>query len=247
MGKRGPHLIPEHVKKIEELANRHPKESAASILERLQEEFPSDDPDSFPKDRTARVLVKKARPPDDSEPWSFAEADENDEDARLILDVLAVVLMEARFSRPTARKLELTQKEAKWVLQVHKAAPTLPPAITWQLAKMYLGREAKKESSSDLDVILATLPPLLDTVKDRSKGLSGREALEKAFGSLRHFLEEIWPEAQGSPRSDRRMLDLDLLWLNSGQDSLQDKLFSEIFLPWHSEETEKGSDDAADE
>ena len=71
-------------------------------------------------------------------------------DARLVLEVQAAVLQRA------GRTWVPTHAQARWILWVRLAAPTLEPIEVWQLAMMYFLRELDRTPDyADLDAYLA--------------------------------------------------------------------------------------------
>lgn len=114
-------------------------------------------PASQPARRTIQKIVHDAVTLDRSGPWVLADTD--GDDARLILGSLrAVTLLEFAPETAVNSILRLTKAEARWIVRVRRAAPTLPPMYAWFMARLYVAREAREQSTRDLDALLAFLP-----------------------------------------------------------------------------------------
>jgi hypothetical protein len=118
-------------------------------LEKYQREAGIKDPP--PDVRTVQRIVRQVRASDPSGPWSPANGELSD--VRAVLDVLAAVI-----EHTEGRTISLTNGEALWVERLNRAAPGLPPLEAWRLARLYLARAARNDSTEDLDVLLAFAP-----------------------------------------------------------------------------------------
>jgi hypothetical protein len=106
------------------------------------------DPSFLPRRRTIERAVKDVAPRDMSPDWTLA--DEGGEGARNILDVLGTVI---EFTR--GRKSSLSRDEVRWVRLVQKAAPSLAPLATFEMAREFQRRTITGEDTRDLDSYLA--------------------------------------------------------------------------------------------
>lgn len=104
----------------------------------------------MPTLRTIQRMVKEIAPPDLSEEWSLADAEP--EDARFVLDLLAVL------TRVSEGRTTLSRAMAEWALKVRKAAPSLPIYRTYEFAMEYRRQMEQRESTRDLDLFLALTP-----------------------------------------------------------------------------------------
>jgi len=100
-----------------------------------------------PSLRTVQDIVREFRPPDPSSKWSVAEA-EGDE-ARLVLPVMVQIAL-----RSKQRRLHVTNGEADWIIRVRRAVPELDPWRVYQLARMYMVMQARKQPTDTLDLLL---------------------------------------------------------------------------------------------
>lgn len=108
-----------------------------------------------PSRRTLQRIVQAARIKDTSGAWSLADA-EGDE-AEVILPVLRAYLNLVSLN-DRARDLFLTKAEAKWIVKVRRAAPSLHVFDVYFLARAYLVRESRRQETFDLDALLAFEP-----------------------------------------------------------------------------------------
>jgi len=145
-------MSPELQKRIEEKAASG--YSATDIYRELVESGP----ENLPKLRTVQNVVKAKELPDESGPWSVANKDkygaflDTPEDARIILDVLADVIIQS------GRKRAFTMNEAKWVLRIRKLAPDISCGSVWDLARSYMVAENKEDPTEATDAYLAFKP-----------------------------------------------------------------------------------------
>lgn len=107
-----------------------------------------EDKSRLPSLRTVQRIVSDITAEDRSGPWSLRQAE--GDDARLILDVLAVFL-----ERTTRQRVYLTKTEADYVLKIRKAVPDEDLWAVFRLARLYVLREVKGEDTHDLDGYLA--------------------------------------------------------------------------------------------
>jgi hypothetical protein len=127
--------------------------SGAAIGRELdrQERFTGRVPDT----RAIQRLVKKLMPPDDSGPWSFADLDRGDgdpEEARLVLDVLPVIV------EYTGGRVWPSRNLARWIVRVKRAAPTIPPWTAYVYARLYQVQPPDDPNTRLLDLLLALRP-----------------------------------------------------------------------------------------
>ena len=104
---------------------------------------------ALPSLRTVQAIVREYRPPDSSARWSVGDA-EGDDEARLVLPVLAEIA-----DRTKGHSSRVTHAEAEWVVRIRRAVPTLAPWQAFQLARFYLAKTARNESTETLDLYLA--------------------------------------------------------------------------------------------
>ena len=108
-----------------------------------------------PSLRTVQRIAASVAGRDSTGPWRIQ--DFSPDDAQLILDVLATVVIETQ-----GRKNQLTQAEAGWVLRIRRGASSMPPWESWLTARFYMGRQADKDRDAketvDLDCLLAFDP-----------------------------------------------------------------------------------------
>ena len=126
--------------------------SPAEIDRRMRAEPQFFKKDDLPSLRTIRRVVNDVRIEDPSGTWGIKDADA--EDARLVLDTLAYVILETQ-----GKKCTLTITEAEWVLRVRKVAPDASPHTVWRLAREYMRLESRGiADSAPLDQYLAFKP-----------------------------------------------------------------------------------------
>lgn len=101
--------------------------------------------------RTVQRRLDDMAPHDPSDPWTFGEMD--GEDARLVLDALA-----AAVNRTDGRIRAVSKAEADLIVKVARAAPDLPAAYQWRIARMYAARRSNAAPTDDLDALLAFAP-----------------------------------------------------------------------------------------
>lgn len=131
-----------------------PDISARAIHDRLVDmvsrgEIPESD---VPSLRSIYRGMDDIRLIDNSDPWHLADAPP--EEARLVLDVLADVIILTNGS-----KTSFTKTEASWVLRIRTVAPDIEPCKVWGLARQYMLLENKKPADmAALDHYLAFRP-----------------------------------------------------------------------------------------
>ena len=108
--------------------------------------------DRAPEIRTIQNYLRLFAVGDKSEPWSMAD-EVNDEDARVVLDVLAVAVSLSR-----GKETSVTKGQAEWVVKVSRATPGLDPEWVRVLAQAYHIRQAMESDTADLDCFLAYRP-----------------------------------------------------------------------------------------
>jgi hypothetical protein len=108
--------------------------------------------ENLPILRTVQNVVKDQKIQDKTAPWSVTDEEFSPEDARLILDVLADVIVYF------GERRVFTKAEAAWVLRIRKLAQGLPFDEVWELALLYMLRDSKGESTEGLDAMLAFMP-----------------------------------------------------------------------------------------
>lgn len=122
--------------------------SAAAIHRELGARFP---PDRVPALRTVQNIVNELRPGRGGDPWDPRAA--SPEEARLLLPVIPALITESQGARRW-----LNEDEAQECLWIRRAVPRLDPADAVLLARLYLGRERRKQPTRDLDAFLAFAP-----------------------------------------------------------------------------------------
>lgn len=134
----------------------------------------------LPSAKTFETIVKRIRGAGDSTaPWHLSDGNEG----ALILPVLAEVI-----ANTMGERRHLTEAEAGWICRVRRAAPDLSPLFAaYQLARVYLSRNARDVPTADLDAFLAFAPW-------RSEELAQRyynAVYEGWTGPPLHFLDKI--------------------------------------------------------
>jgi hypothetical protein len=104
-----------------------------------------------PTPRTIQRRVSELTPRDSTGAWRAQEADPDN--ARLVLDVVAAVVVETM-----GEKTQFTKAEADRVLWVRKTAPSISPWEAWLIARLYMARDSGGEETTDLDSVLAFEP-----------------------------------------------------------------------------------------
>ncbi len=130
----------------------------SQILKYLDGELAEDDKGRLPPDiRTIQRIVKEVAIPDTSGTWSIT--DNEGEDARLVLDILAANIVSKQGFMYPDMKRKFTKAEAQWIIRLRKAAPDAPAKIIILLFQLYMRREAKGiTDTADLDGYLAFTP-----------------------------------------------------------------------------------------
>ena len=142
--------------------------TAAEINRMMHKDVQFLDKEDLPSKKTVERVVKSVRIEDSSGPWGVMDSDA--EDARLILDVLADVIIQTE-----GRKTRFTKEEASWVLKLRKVASDARPYNVWLLAREYMVLEDKKiYDTAALDHYLAFKPW---TNKNRFGNYEGAVAL----------------------------------------------------------------------
>jgi hypothetical protein len=95
------------------------------------------DLDDLPNIRAVQREVEKVNVEKSTGTWGVEK--DNGEDARLILDVLADVIIQTE-----GRKTSFTKEEACWVLNLSKVAPDARPYNVWLIAREYMVLNNKK-------------------------------------------------------------------------------------------------------
>jgi len=106
-----------------------------------------------PSKSTIDRLVDKLRPEDASGTWSFAEADADPDDARLVLEALA-----AAIERTEGRVVRFSRDLAAWVVRVRRAAPSIPPWESYVMATQFQNATAQGWETQFLELTLAFRP-----------------------------------------------------------------------------------------
>ena len=105
-----------------------------------------------PSLRTVQRIVKDVEIRDTSGTWR--PADDEAEDARLILEVLANIIIYS-----SGKKRSFSKAEARWVLKIRKLASDADAVKVWRLARTYMVYESQGNASTeDLDAYLAFAP-----------------------------------------------------------------------------------------
>jgi hypothetical protein len=108
-----------------------------------------------PSRRTIQRIAQAARVKDHSGPWSLADA--AGDEAEVVLPILRAYLNLASL-QDTRRAPYLTKAEARWIIKVRRAAPSLHAFDVYFLARAYLVREIRRQETFDLDALLAFTP-----------------------------------------------------------------------------------------
>jgi hypothetical protein len=127
-------------------------------LKYLDKKVTEDDKGRLPPDiRTIQRIVKEVVVPDTSGTWSIT--DNEGEDARLVLDILAANIVSKQGFMYPDMKRKFTKAEAQWIIRLRKAAPDAPAKIIVLLYQLYMRREAQGiTNTADLDCYLAFTP-----------------------------------------------------------------------------------------
>lgn len=134
---------------IENQMSLSPPPSAAAIRRSLISKFTEA---LAPSLRTLQDIVREMTPPpDESGRWALPSAEP--EDVALVMPVVSAVAEATR-----GQLQEITRAEAACVAQVRRAAPELPLLVTYQTARLYVARAARKETTTDLDLFLSAAP-----------------------------------------------------------------------------------------
>jgi hypothetical protein len=134
-------------REIEDQVLLQPPPTAAAIAKHLIRKFPDDD--RVPSLRTVQEIVAEKSPAaDPSAPWALSSA-EPDEIA-LVMPVLAAVA-----AATEGKRQHLTRAEASALVKVRSAARDLPFFAAYQLARVYMSRQAHGETTADLDLFLS--------------------------------------------------------------------------------------------
>jgi hypothetical protein len=149
MAKRRRYIDGDVLEAIQQLALDQPEWPAALIQRELDKNLKFCD--RLPTLRTFQMIVKEARPPDPSGPWSLADAEAGD--VALVLPVLAAVVAKTQGSRQ-----HITRAEAEWLVKLRGAYPDLDPWLAYRLARLYMARVDRREATVDLDLYLAAAP-----------------------------------------------------------------------------------------
>jgi hypothetical protein len=107
--------------------------------------------DAPPILRTLRRVVADHRRFDDSGPWEIDAAQVIDPDA-------AFAVLSDVIRHTVGRVSQLSRLEARWVTTLTALWGDLPPWTVYRLAREYIIRRQRKESSLDLDTFLAFAP-----------------------------------------------------------------------------------------
>ena len=127
--------------------SRNPVLSAADIRLRLELNERFADKQRLPKPRTIAAWAREVRAGDTSGPWRLGDADQDPEDARVILDTIHEVI-----ARTDGEVKGLTVAEADWVARLRRATD-LPAWEVYVYARRYI---AAGGSSEALDLEVAT-------------------------------------------------------------------------------------------
>lgn len=130
---------------IEKLAAQG--ETTAEIVKAVTSQFPNQEPTR----RTIERYIKSITPTASTDVWRWTEAPSVD--ARHGLDVLEAVIVQSR-----GRRRHLTHGEAEMAIRIRAVEPALPPWSAYVLARRYLSRQERGDSTEDLDTELALAP-----------------------------------------------------------------------------------------
>jgi hypothetical protein len=147
--RRGRRIAPDILDRIAELADKGI--AATEIYKDLQgdERYADRLPDSV---RTIQSVVRDLTPHLAlEERWSVVEA--SPQEAAAVLPVLASVISESG-----GRRQWLTRAEAQWIAKLRVVASDLVPFDTYRLARLYLLRLERGETTDDLDGAVAFAP-----------------------------------------------------------------------------------------
>jgi hypothetical protein len=138
---------------IERLADKYPTWTPKQIYDELgalndegEAKYPAVREHELPEIRTVQRIVKKSRPPDPSGAWMPTEWPGED-----IPPVLEII----KYLRQRGDAIWPTLAEAKRILWVRRAAPTLPFGYAWNIIRRYVAHEATQQSVEYLSVYLA--------------------------------------------------------------------------------------------
>lgn len=143
--KPGQRLDPDVMAAIRDLLNVAPNSTGQQVLVSLKNRGYT--PEQIPSTKTVEREKKKATL-DKTGIWTL-DGEDGDE-ARLVLEVLAEVLI-----KTDGIQQEMTKEDAKWIVRIRKAAPALLPWTVWKIRGMYKQRFALKRETVDLDFYLA--------------------------------------------------------------------------------------------
>lgn len=120
------------------------------VFQSIGEEFGSPDKPDPVNRRTVERIVKELKDFDQSGPWEPRNT--SGEDARLVLETLNHLLITT-----APRFYPFTNEEARLIVWIRKAAPTLPPIDAWALARLYITFRSEEETIA-IDCFLAMRP-----------------------------------------------------------------------------------------
>lgn len=148
--RRGPlaNFPPALVRLVDELAAEG--HSALEIFQALREEYPGTSTFQAPSKRTIERYLRDATGAE-ADVWRWFES--SGDEARHGLDVLGAVI-----GKSGGRRRYLTRAEAAVAIKLRQVAPELDPWAAYVLARRYVVKGARGESTEELDSELALAP-----------------------------------------------------------------------------------------
>lgn len=102
-------------------------------------------------ERTVQAIIKAVKPRDPSGPWRLMPPAETAAiDAQATLAVLGWLV-----EWTSGYVLTITNRQARWVTEITRAAPSIPPAWAYDLAVRYILAEDANRATEYLDRVLA--------------------------------------------------------------------------------------------
>lgn len=136
------------VQRVQDEALKPAPMAAKQLHAKLEVEFA----DAAPSLRTVQQLYREFQPAEPGRWWSFG--DDDPEDAALILPVLEALWREGNL-RILLTEGPIRAEEARWIVRVRTAAPTMEPLVAFEFARRFAFAEQAGHDSRLLTVALA--------------------------------------------------------------------------------------------
>jgi hypothetical protein len=196
---------------IQKMVNKNKAVTPGDVFQSIGAEFGTPEKPHPVNRRTVERIVKEIKDLDQSGPWD--PQDMSGQDARLVLETMGAL---CRHSANSARQGHVTRAEAKQILWIRKAAPTLPAVDAFNLARVYI---LKLADPAGVDWYLAMRPwesPELEAAYLEGVEHGGVPRLHPiaatTWQSLRVAHERLWPDAVKVEYKDLRVNGEMLVW-----------------------------------